>query len=80
MAATYNRICSSPDAEAVDFTDMLLAAQKISRVFTSAGIKHGFLGGFAFRLLGSDRTTGDVDCCVNAGWGKVRKTLLTEPG
>lgn len=59
-------ICVSallPDPDAVDFDDMVQAARKVSRVFTSARITHGFLRGFAFRFLGSPHLTGDVLLC-----------------
>lgn len=80
MAAAYLRICSSPDPDAVGFDDMVQAARKVSNVFTSASITHGFLGSFAFRLLGSACVTGDVDCCVDSRWLDIRRTLSTEAG
>lgn len=74
-AAFYERLCDSPEPESVDFSEMVQAARKVSAVLMAAGLEHGFLGGFACRLLGNTRATGDVDICVKATWLKIRAVL-----
>jgi hypothetical protein len=78
MASFYDEISSSPEPDTVDFHDMLKAAQKLSQVLQKANIRHGFLGGFACRMMGSTRQTVDVDCCVEVEWRKLREVLSAE--
>lgn len=78
MASYYSEVESSPEPETVDFEDMVSAAHTLSDVLTAAGIRHGYLGGFACRILGSPRLTSDVDCCVEADWKTLREVLSIE--
>jgi hypothetical protein len=80
MATYYDEIASSPEPDSIDFDDMMKAAQKLSQVLQKADIRHGFMGGFACRMIGSTRQTTDVDCCVEASWKKLREILSAESG
>jgi len=78
MASHYDSVESSPEPDSVDYEDMLNSAKLFSQVMTKAGIKHGFLGGFACLIIGGTRQTADVDCCVEATWQKLREVLSAE--
>jgi hypothetical protein len=78
MASYYEEIQSSPEPDSTPFSDAVEAATIFSRVMNAAGIKHGFIGGFACRILGGQRQTEDVDCCVQAEWRQIRQVLEAE--
>jgi hypothetical protein len=75
MASYYDDIPSSPEEDSTNPDDAIAAAILFSRVMNEAEIKHGYMGGFACRTLGSTRHTEDVDCCVEAKWLTIRSVL-----
>ena len=44
--------------------EQILAAKLISKTLTKLGYRNTIIGGFALRMLGSERTTNDVDILV----------------
>jgi hypothetical protein len=78
MASYYDDVPSSPEPDSTDIQDALNAATIFSSVMNAAGIKHCFVGGIACRILGGQRQTEDVDCCVQAEWRTVREVLEAE--
>ncbi|KAG9228109.1 hypothetical protein BJ875DRAFT_538377 [Amylocarpus encephaloides] len=58
-------------------------ALSISRILTEAGVEHAFIGGFATKVLGSNRPTADIDVEINVTASneiidRIRPLLLQE--
>jgi hypothetical protein len=80
--ATYDEVSTSSEPDTAPFEDLLAGARKFSDIMKKAGIRveHGFLSGFASCVMGSRRLTADIDCCVEAGWKKLREVFERESG
>ncbi|OOF93542.1 hypothetical protein ASPCADRAFT_7761 [Aspergillus carbonarius ITEM 5010] len=76
MATHYNLVDYDSDAEKekhphVPLTNLISAALFIAHLLDQASIPYGLMGGLAVSLMGSNRTTRDVDMAFQAP-GKMR--------
>lgn len=81
MASSYNLLEYDSDEEQKKFPEVPLAnltsaALFVADILERAGIVYGVMGGFAVRLLGSNRTTRDVDIAFQAP-GKMKDLWRT---
>jgi hypothetical protein len=79
MASTYT---VEPTNVTDDPVAIEHAARRISKILNDGSPTHNipaipfaFVGGYACLVLGSERATGDVDLCFNAGMLSVGRVL-----
>jgi hypothetical protein len=62
--------------EGVTGLALMQAAEALTSILTAEGVRHAYIGGFALRVLGSSRSTDDVDVEVDVADSTARLSLL----
>lgn len=75
MASLYEEIESDEEGTVVPRENLVSAAKFIISIFDVNNVNSAALGGIAFIVLGRDRTTSDVDICVDAKFKQIRQIV-----